>query len=234
MRRRIGIALFIATSGLAGSAPADDVREHLPFFRANRDWVLRAFEALPRPTADPDAAARAWSFDPFADATARARLAGVEAALDSAASLGDLGTFRSALDSLLAEAVAMGGRLDDLDQRFAAHLRTAVEVTLAAKSGLAVERVEAWLEGACIARHELDDAERAALAAGGVLEVVRRVVEPRAQAIEIAVYTRGAAEPSRTAWTLEPVPDALSVCHLDLENARAPARRADTLLEGRN
>lgn len=217
-------ALFAAT------AHADD--PHLPFFHANRDWILRAYEALPRPTVAADAAARAWAFDPFADASAAARLAAVRASLDSAVTLTDLGTFRSALDSLLATAVTSGARLDDLDMRFAAHLRTALEVTLAAKSDLALERVEAWLDGACVSVHTVSDTERAALAAGGVLEVLRRVVEPRAQALEVRAWTRGATAPSCTVLTVEPTPDVLSVCHLDLDKASQPARLVRATLGG--
>jgi len=226
---RLRLALLIAMA-CAGVARADDA--HLPFFNANRDWVLRAYEALPRPTTASNTAARAWSFDPFADSTAVARLAAVRASLDSAVTLSDLGTFRSALDSLLASAVAAGTRLDELDMRFAAHLRTALEVTLATKKDLGIERVETWLDGICVHAHDVTETERAALAAGGVLEVLRRVVEPRTQALEVRAWTRGAAAPTCTALSVEPVRNVLSVCHLDLDKAGQPARLVRATLGG--
>jgi hypothetical protein len=214
----------------AGGAAAEDA--HLPFFHANRDWILRAYENLPRPSAPADAGARAWSFDPFADASAAARLAAVRASLDSATTLSDLGTFRSALDSLLATAVAAGARLDDLDLRFAAHLRTALEVTLASREKLALERVETWLDGVLVHEHTVSEYERAALAAGGVLEVLRRVVEPRPQALEVRAWTRGDTAPSCTLVTIEPTPDVLTICHLDLDKAGQPARSVRATLGG--
>jgi hypothetical protein len=214
------------------AAPAFGEEQHLRFFAANRDWLLRAFEALPKNAPAPGDAARAWSFDPFADASALAAIRAAGASLDSAATLADLDAFRTSLDSLLAAASASAARLDDLDRRFAAHLRTVLEVTLAAPEGLAIERVEATLEGTTVQQHVLDPSERAALAAGGVLEVLRRVVEPRAQDVEVRVWTAGAAEPSCTRFTVEPPPDVLSICHLDLESSAKPARLVRTALGG--
>jgi hypothetical protein len=222
----LAVVLALPAAASAGDAP------HLPFFGANRDWVLRAFEGLKKPAAPADASARAWSFDPFADASAWQKLQAVRASLDSATTLGDLGAFRGALDSLLLAAQASGGRLDSLDRCFARHLRTALEVTLATKPSLDVERVEAWLDGTLIEQHALSAEERAALAAGGVLEVLHRVVEPRAQALEVRAWTRGAAAPSSTALVVDPSPNQLSIVHLDLDAAQSPARSVRSTLGG--
>jgi hypothetical protein len=231
MRRPIGAAIVMLC--VAMPAAASD-KQHLPFFGAHRDWVLRAFENLPKPGAPADAAARAWSFDPFADEQAMQRIRAVRAALDSATTLADLGVFRTALDSLLGAAELTGARLDSLDRCFARHLRTALEVTLASKAALDVERVEAYLDGALVEQHALSAEERAALAAGGVLEVMHRVVEPRAQALEVRAWTRGAAAPSTTALVVQPTPDELSIYHLDLESAQSPARSVRSSLGGRD
>ncbi len=226
------VALWCAAALGATAAHAED--PHLPFFHANRDWILRRFEGLERPQNTDLAPAQAWSFDPFADESALGRLRAAHAAFDSAQTVGDLGVFRATLDSLLASAVAAGARLDSLDQRFAAHLRTALEVTLATPPALEVERVEAWLDGKLVQEHTLSATERAALAAGGVLEVARRVVEPRPQTLEVRAWTRGVTEPSRTSLVVEPDPDQLAVVHLDLQSAAQPARTVRTALGSRN
>jgi hypothetical protein len=224
----VGVAICCAALGAAqGSEP------HLPFFQENRDFLLRAWEKLPQAVPAPADSSRRWSFDPFADASARARLSAVRSSLDSAATLEDLGAFRAALDSLLGDTQRAAARLDGLDASFAAHLRTALEVTLATKPGLDVERVEAWLDGTLVQQHTLSDAERSALDAGGILEVCRRVVEPRAQQLEVRAWTRGHAECSRTPALVDPTPDLLTICHLDLDSALGPARVARAALGGR-
>ena len=219
---------------LWAAEPAAAAEAHLPFFNANRDWVLRRFEELQRPSNADLAPARAWSFDPFADESALARLRAAQAGLDSATTIGDLGGFRAALDRVLLDAAASGARLDSLDRCFARHLRTALEVTLAAKPAVDVERVEAWLDGTLVQQRTLSATERAALAAGGVFEVVRRVVEPRTQTLEVRAWSHGATEPSRTLLTVSPPPDQLSIVHLDLDSAQAPARTERTALGGGN
>jgi hypothetical protein len=221
------LAAAVAGSLASGSAAGEG---HLPFFHANRDWVLRRFEALERPEQTDLAPARAWSFDPFADESALARLHAARAAFDSAQTLADLGTFRATLDSVLAATLGAGARLDSLDRAFAAHLRTALEVTLGTPAGLEVERVEAWLDGTQVQQRALSDSERAALRAGGVLEVLRRVVEPRAQKLAVHVWSRGAAAPSRTDIVVDPEPDRLTVFHLDLADPSQPARFQRTAL----
>ena len=231
MRRAARLAGVLVWTAVSAAAAED---AHLPFFHANRDWVLRRFEELARPAGTDVGPARAWGFDPFRDESAWARLRAAGAGLDSATTVGDLGSFRAELDRVLGDAAAAGARLDSLDRCFARHLRTALEVTLAAKPSLDVERVEAWLDGTLVQQRTLSDTERAALGAGGVFEVVRRVVEPRDQSLEIRAWTRGAAEPSRTTLVVSPAPDQLTVVHLNLESAPAPARVESTSLGGGN
>jgi hypothetical protein len=224
--------IVLAALGLVAAEPAWGENAHLPFFHANRDWVLRRFESLEQPQGADLGNARAWSFDPFADESAYARLRSAQAALDSAQSAGDLAVFRAALDSVFAETLVAGARLDSLDRCFARHLRTALEVTLATKSSLDVERIEAWLDGTLVQQRTLNELERAALAAGGVLEVVRRVVEPRSQTLEVHTWSPGAAAPARTTVVVEPEPDRLAVVHLQLESPQQPARALHAALGG--
>jgi hypothetical protein len=230
MRRRLFFLAALCATSISQARAGDD--PHLPFFRANRDWVLRALESLKPPAGTPGMEAQAWKFDPFKDESAWARLQAVQASLDSATSIGDLGVFRASLDSLLLAARTSGARLDSLDRCFVAHLRTSLAVTLGAPAGLEVERVEAALDGEPLVTHALSAEEQAALAAGGVLEIAHRVVEPRAQKLEVRAWTRGAAAPSRTEVVVDPAPDLLSVVHLDLVEPQAPARLVRSTLGG--
>jgi hypothetical protein len=221
------VAGVLACLPHVGSAEPES---HLRFFRQNRDFILRAFEALPRAPAGPADSARAWAFDPFAAGSVQERVRAVRAALDTASAPEHLGAFHDALGALLDDVGAAGTRLDDLDSRFRAHLRTSMEVTLAA-AGPGVERVEAWIDGEPAAEHVLAEPEKAALAAGGVLEVLRRVAEPRTQNLEVRVWLAGRSDPVRCVQTVSPVLDALVCVRLDLDGANAPIRVHQTTLE---
>jgi hypothetical protein len=222
-----GVACGLGLLPGAGSAAPES---HLQFFRQNREFILRAFEALPREPSAPTADARAWAFDPFAAGSVQERVRAVRAALDTATTPEQLGAFHNALGGLLDEVGAAGTRLDDLDSRFRAHLRTSMEVTLAA-AGAGVERVEASIDGEPAAEHVLSEPEKAALAAGGVLEVLRRVAEPRPQNLEVRVWFAGRSEPVRCVQAVTPVVDALVCVRLDLDGANAPIRVHQTTLE---
>jgi hypothetical protein len=222
-RRLAGaICALVAALCVATSARADAAAEHLRFFKQNRDFLLRAIERLGTEATAPGGARRSWDFDPFAEWSAQARMDAVRAALDTAAAPEHLGSFRAALDSLLAEAEAAAARLDTLDQRFAAHLRTAVEVTLATGKKVRLQRVEARLDGEPVMDRALSPEERAALDAGGILEVLRRVVEVRPQTLEVRLWVDGDPEPRLATHVIAPVPDAVVRVHLDLAGAEAP------------
>jgi hypothetical protein len=228
--RRAVCAVALLLLGWTGALEAEPA-EHLHFFRQNRDFVLRAFERLPRFETDPSDSARGWDFDPFAEWAVLERVQAVRAALDTASTPTDLGHFRATLGDLLDEAAAAAARLDDLDHRFAAHLRTACEVTLASAGNIDVQRIDAWLDGEHVATHATSPEERAALAAGGVLEVVRRVLEPRTQDLTMKVWIAGRPEPLDLAHAVEPVPDALVRLHVELSSGDEP-RVVQTTLGG--
>jgi hypothetical protein len=219
-RRRLVAVLVLAASAIrVGTANADD-ETHLRFFLQNRNFLVQAFERLSVDDASPSAR-RAWDFDPFAAWEADQALQAVRAALDTADTPEHLGAFRQSLDSLLVAAQAAAARLDDLDRRFAAHLRTAVEVTLATNQSVRLERVEARLDGETTGETLLSVEERAALAAGGVLEVLRRVVEVRPLTLEVRWWLVGDAVPREKTEIIAPVADALLRIHLDLAGNEA-------------
>jgi len=231
-RNRWHLRRWMVTGILLGFLPVAAAGEdtHLRFFKRNREFILRAFESQPRQPAGATDRVQSWDFDPFAPGSVQARVQGVRAALDTATTPEHLVAFRDAVGGLLDDAGAAGTRLDDLDRRFRAHLRTAVEVTLAATARADVERVEAWLDGQPATAFALAGTERAALAAGGVLEVLRRVVEPRAQSLEVHVWLSGHAEPVRIVQPVSPVADALVCLRLEVEGVGAPIRVQQTTL----
>lgn len=219
------VASLLLLPGLPGRAAAE-ADSHLSFFRANRDFVLRAFERLPQ---DDDSAAhdaRQWDFDPFAEWDAESQVRAVRAALDTATTPEHLAAFRMTLGGLLAESEAAAARLDELDRLFRQHLRTAVEVTLESERASDVQRIEAWLDGEHVVDLTLSDAERSALTAGGILEVLRQVVEPRSQDLELRVWLAGRNEPEVATQVVDPVPDALRRIHFRVA-ANAPIVQVD-------
>jgi hypothetical protein len=219
--------LLLGWSCDAGAEP----QTHLQFFRQHRDFVLRAFEQLPRANEAPLDSSRAWHFDPFAEWSVEDRVQAVRAALDTATAPADLAAFRLTLGNLLDDAAAAAQRLDDLDHRFVAHLRTACEVTLASDRDVEIERFEAWLDGEHLVAHAPTPEERAALAAGGILEVLRRVLEPRPQELKMKLWIAGRSQPLELAHLVSPVPDALVRLHLDLSSGVTP-RLVQTTLGG--
>lgn len=223
------VPTLLVLAGLGRGASADEAQGHLEFFRQNRDFLLRAFERLPEPGSTAPTQ-RHWDFDPFATWDVREQLRAARAAHDTAATPEDLQEFHLALGRLLEEAQAAAVRLDDLDRRFAAHLRTAVEVTLATEKKVQVERLEASLDGEPAVACTLSAAERGALEAGGIVEVLRRVVEVRPQNLEVRWWVRGDPQPRQATHLLTPVPDALVRVHLDVPAAARPVTPVQSTL----
>ena len=220
-RRLAGaICALVAALCVAASARADAAAEHLRFFKQNRDFLLRAIERLGTEATAPGGARRSWDFDPFAEWSAQARMDAVRAALDTAAA------------SASASSESRAARLDTLDVRFAAHLRTAVEVTLATGKKVRLQRIEARLDGEPVMDRALSPEERAALDAGGILEVLRRVVEVRPQTLEVRLWVDGDPEPRLATHVIAPVPDAVVRVHLDLAGAGAPPKLVESVLGG--
>jgi len=218
---------------LALLAPAPtQAQEHLRFFHANRDFVLRALERLPLPGEPGNDAARAWDFDPFVEWSAAAAIDSARQRLDGARTPEDLAAFNTAVGDLLEQASRAGARLDDLEDRFAVYVRTALEVTLATPQALHVARVEAWLDDAGETDHVLSASETAALQAGGVLEVVRRVVEPRDQDLRVHVWIAGRDAPVVLETRVQPQPDRVLRLQLDIERPDAPIRVAQSTFGG--
>jgi len=225
-----GLACVVLCSLLMAGAAAASQTSHLPFFHENRAFVLQAWERSRIASDHVDTQARAWDYDPFADWDPEDAVAQARAAFDSASTPEDLGAFHAALDSLFASLDAAARRLDDLDFRFAAHTRTGLELTLATPRRLDVVRVEADLEGEPVWQHDLTGAERAALQEGGILEVMRRAIEPRLHRITVRTWVRGKDTPSVTQVDFEPTPNELVRVHLTLQKPEEPAAQERTLV----
>lgn len=231
-RLRVGawtLLLLLAVALPTRGAQADAA--HLRFFKQNRDFLLRAFERAhsQQPT---NGTLQAWNFDPFAEWSVHERVQAARAALDTATAPEHLGTFHAALGDLLVAADSAASRLDDLDRRFAAHLRTAVEVTLDADEHVDLQRIEAHLDGAPVVDMAVSEVERRALAAGGVLEVLRRVVEVRPQNLLLRWWVAGDTNPRELQQELSPVPDALVRVHVHVPASTAEAGVVQSTLGG--
>jgi hypothetical protein len=226
---RCGILVgFLLVVGWCVLAPAESRRSHLPFFHENRAFILQAWEMSDIDRHNVKEDTRGWDFDPFADWNAEAAVREARALFDSATTPDDLGRFHASLDSLLEAMRLAAARLDDLDFRFSEHVRTGLEVTLAAPHKLDIVRVEADVEGVVTLQHDLTGAERAALVAGGILEVLRQAVEPRQHDIEVRTWVRGQEQPSITHVVFHPTPNELVRVHLQLQNAHEPAQQQRT------
>ena len=221
---------LLLLGGLSALSHADSKDQHLPFFHENRAFILRAWESSEMTRNEVKEDARGWDYDPFAAWNAEDAVREARALFDSATTPDDLGKFHASLDSLLDEMQRAAERLDDLDFRFAEHVRTGLEVTLAAPHKLDIVRVEADVEGKMTLQHDLSGAERAALVEGGILEVLRQAVEPRPHEIEVRAWVRGQEQPSVTRLEFHPTPNELVRVHLQLKNSHEPAQQQRTLV----
>jgi hypothetical protein len=68
--------------------------------------------------------------------------------------------------------------------------------------------------------------------AGGVLEVVRRVVEPRDQDLRVHAWIAGSDTPMVVQTRVQPQPDRVLRLHLDIERPDAPIRIAPSTFGG--
>jgi len=226
----ISVLVCMALASWVGLAQADAPKEHLLFFHENRAFILQAWENVRASEVAAVDRSRDWDFDPFAQWNARDAVQEARARLDSATTPDHLGAFHASLDSLLEEMQRAAVRLDDLDFRFSAHVRTGLEVTLATPRELDIVRIEADVEGKPTIQHDLTGAERAALVRGGVLEVLRQVVEPRVHHIEVRTWTRGSSQPSITQMDFHPTADRVVRLHLQLKDPEEPAVMERTLV----
>jgi hypothetical protein len=209
---------------------AKPMREKYPtlrFLRENRDFIRGRYDRLrERPV---ERAGDATAIDPRF-LTYRELLAGLDRGADSLAraedergrhdlfaSVTELGSLETELDQMEETLDAQRGRLAVLEKDFTAHPATEMLVVLSGlPPGTDLASVTLELEDGGAVTLPLGDAERAALRAGGMVEVLHVFVEPRAQSVRVAVA--GAAWPAGdSGWLpLEPARDRLNVVRLDL------------------
>ncbi len=207
--------------------PAREVLATMRFLRTNRDFfrarldLLRATPVESSHGAEPvDPRFLAWR-----DLLASAQAAGdsVAAAADADqrrtlfASVTDLGALETQLDQMDRLLAAQRVRLASLEADFAGLQRTALAVVVsgAPASGLPGALELAFDDGTRV-DVPLDDAQRATLAGGGVLEVFHGLIEPREQSFAL---TLGAAAADTGFVTLSPEKDRLTFLRLDLSGA---------------
>lgn len=195
----------------------------LRFLTANRDYLRAELDRLRVGPARQkgDAVALDPRFLRYADMVAAAGQAGEAAArADSAlagrglfASVTDLGQLENELDLLDHALAAQRDRLAVLQADFAGEQRTALAVVLSGwpESG-APPSLTFSLEDGSQESVTLTSGQMDALRAGGAVQVLHRLVEPREQAFAVA-FGAGAAP----GWLeLEPARDRLNLLQLDL------------------
>jgi len=203
------------------------LRTNLDFFRARLDR-LRERALAERGSAQP--------IDPrflaYRDLLASVRAAGdsVAAAADADqrrvlfASVTDLGQLERELDGVDRLLAAQRARLGALQADFAGQQRTALAVLVSggARGDLPPALALVFDDGTRV-DVPLPSEQRAALAAGGVLEVFHGLIEPREQVFAVALARADGASADSAFVTLTPEPDRLTFLRLDLAGAPAGA-----------
>ncbi len=145
------------------------------------------------------------------------------------ASITELGGLEQQLDLMDRLLAAQRTRLGVLQADFTGRQQTALLVVLSGyPAGATVERVSVTLEDGDTLTVALTDEHRASLRQGGVVQVFHGFVEPREQAVEVAIA--GDRWPAGDAGylTLDPARDRLTLLRLDLSTVQ-PARGAASI-----
>lgn len=200
----------------------------LRFLSANKDYLRAELDRLRVQSVSVrgDAAAIDPRFLRYGEMVAAAHAAGDSAAAaDSAragrelfASVTELGSLEGELDLLDRALAAQRARLDVLQADFTGDQRTALAVVLsgwpgdASPAGLVFSLEDGTRESV-----SLTDEQRAALRAGGAVQVLHRLVEPRDQVFAIEF-----GEAGTPGWIqLEPARDRLNLLRFDLSRLAA-------------
>ena len=221
----------------------------LRFLKANRDFIRARLDLLREKPAD--ALASADAIDPRFLAYQQLMneaLAGADSVTASEnlrqrrtlfASVTELGQLESQLDQLERLLDAQQNRLTALQADFTGHQRTSLAIVA---RGYPVHgtllSVAFTLEDGGQVTIKLDDAQRAALRTGGVLELFHGLVEPRDQVITVTLAGSPWAADDTGFVTLAPPRDRLTFLQLDLsalaaEQGAANLRATTWLLEAK-
>lgn len=211
--------------------PMKDRRPTLRFLRENKDFIRARVDRLRETLVTREGGA--GPVDPRFLAY-RELLASAGAARDTAAatedarrrhelfaSITELGVLEAQLDVMDRELAAQRDRLATLQEDFTGRQRTALVVVLSGWPADAPERFTLALEQLEPVAVTLDASQRAALAAGGVVEVFHGFVEPREQVVELRLD--GGAWPAASPGfvTLTPERNRILMLRLDLAGAQA-------------
>ena len=200
----------------------------LRFLHANKDYLRAELDRLRPKLVKVDLAAGV--IDPrflrYGDMIAAAHAAGDSAAVaDSArsgrelfASVTDLGSLESELDQLDRALTGQRDRLGVLQADFAGDQRTALAVVLSGWPGESAPlSLTLTLEDGTREAVSLSPEQRDALRAGGAVQVMHRLIEPRDQLFAVTF-----GETSAPGWLLlDPARDRLNLLRLDLSRLAA-------------
>ncbi len=218
-------------------------REKFPtlrFLKENRDFLRSRFDRLRSHPTGRDGAAD--DIDPrflaYRKLVAEARSSGqLVATTDDAAartelfrSVTELGQLESQLDLMERQLGDQRSRLGTLQEDFAGHQRTALDIVLSGfPQGSAVSSVIVKFEDGATLTVPLTADQRISLQQGSFLQIFDGLVEPREQVFEVTlVGDPGTAGPSGFI-SLEPSRNRLNFLRLDLSSVR-PAEGAPSML----
>ncbi len=199
------------------------LHDHKDFIRSRLD-ALREHERTRRGAArEVDPRHLAWAQMVAEARAARDTLSGAEADRERHAlfeSVTRLGALEAQLDQLEQTLEAQRERLGVLETDFARDQRTALMVVAGGRPADGIDAVTVTLEDGSVHTVPLSDAEREALASGGVIQVFHGLIEPREQVIEIGIAGTAAAQAPSGFLVLDPPRDRITLLRLDLTNAR--------------
>lgn len=225
--------------------PSKEKYETLRFLKANRDFIRARFDLIREKQRLVDA--DAGEMDPrylayqqmLADILAAENVASAEqdvrARQELLASISQLGTLETRLDTMDRMIADQRGRLGVLQEDFTGDQRTALMILVSGfPADAEVSEIALRVSDGDEVRVALSAAQREALRAGAAIELYHEFAEPREQVIEVTLG--GSAWPAGDTGyvTLEPLRDRLTMLELDLSAVQAatgaPAMRAGTWL----
>jgi hypothetical protein len=208
------------------------VREKLPtlrFLKENRDFIRARFDLLREKSVESNADAgpvdprylayRRLMAEAMAAGDSTASIAARNERMRLLASIRELGTLEDQLDGLEQLLGSQQTRLAEIQEDFTGRQRTELIVLVRGAPAAGVDHVVLVTDIGAAQNVPLSEAQRAALADGGVMQIFHASVEPREQLIEVRLGGAGWAGSPTGYIMLRPDRDRLTLLEIDLTGA---------------